>query len=98
MLAQQEGRYTDEIIPFDTVMEVKNRETGEITQTAVTIDADESNRPSTTLEGLQQLDPILGPDKFITAGNASQLSDGASACVLMESSEAEKRNIEPMCQ
>ncbi|WP_170432475.1 acetyl-CoA C-acyltransferase [Ruegeria arenilitoris] len=94
--AQEAGKYQDEIISYDTVMEVKYRETGQVTLKEVSLNKDESNRPNTTLEGLQGLDPINGPDKFVTAGNASQLSDGASACVLMEGKEAEKQNIEPM--
>tara|TARA_R110000751_G_scaffold307897_1_gene434063 strand:+ start:82569 stop:83750 length:1182 start_codon:yes stop_codon:yes gene_type:complete len=94
--AQEAGRYSDEIIPFTTVMAVKDRDTGEISKKEVTLSADECNRPSTTLEGLQKLEPIRGPDQFITAGNASQLSDGASACVLMEAGEAAKHNIEPL--
>ncbi|MDF1777276.1 MAG: acetyl-CoA C-acyltransferase [Rhizobiaceae bacterium] len=94
--AQEAGRYSDEIIPFTTVMAVKDRDTGEISKKEVTLSADECNRPSTTLEGLQKLEPIRGADQFITAGNASQLSDGASACVLMEAGEAAKHNIEPL--
>ena len=94
--AQEASRYDDEIIPFSTVMAVKDKETGEISKHEVTIERDECNRPGTTLEGLQSLEPVRGPDQYITAGNASQLSDGASACVLMEATEAEKRNIEPM--
>jgi len=94
--AQEAGRYADEIIPFTTTMAVKDKETGEISQHEVTIEKDECNRPTTTLDGLQKLEPVRGPDKYITAGNASQLSDGASACVLMEASEAERRNIDPM--
>ena len=62
----------------------------------VTIDRDEGNRPETTLEGLSKLEPVRGPEKLITAGNASQLSDGASACVVMESALAEKRGLEPL--
>lgn len=94
--AQEAGRYSDEIIPFTTIMAVKDRDTGEISKKEVTLSADECNRPSTTLEGLQKLEPIRGADQFITAGNASQLSDGASACVLMEAGEAAKHNIEPL--
>ncbi len=94
--AQEAGRYADEIIPFSTVMAVKDKETGEISQVDVTLERDECNRPTTTLEGLQKLEPVRGPDQFITAGNASQLSDGASVSVLMEASEAAKHNIEPM--
>ncbi len=94
--AQEAGRYGDEIIPFTTTMAVKDKETGDISQHEVTIGKDECNRPTTTLEGLQKLEPVRGADQYITAGNASQLSDGASACVLMEAGEAERRNIEPM--
>ncbi|MFX9089426.1 acetyl-CoA C-acyltransferase, partial [Acinetobacter baumannii] len=60
------------------------------------VDKDECNRPDTTLEGLASLKPVRGEGKFITAGNASQLSDGAAAVVIMESKEAEHRNIEPL--
>lgn len=94
--AQEAGRYSDEIISFTTVMAVKDRDTGEISKKQVTLSADECNRPTTTLEGLQKLEPIRGADQFITAGNASQLSDGASACVLMEAGEAARHNIEPL--
>jgi len=94
--AQKEGRYDAEIAAMDTVKAVKNKETGEVTMEPVTISMDECNRPGTTLEGLAGLEPVHGPDKFITAGNASQLSDGASACVLMERSVAEKRGLEPL--
>jgi acetyl-CoA C-acetyltransferase len=62
----------------------------------VTLAKDEGNRPETTLEGLSSLQPVMGPDNIITAGNASQLSDGASACVVMEAKLAEKRNLEPL--
>jgi acetyl-CoA C-acetyltransferase len=62
----------------------------------VTVDRDECNRPDTTLEGLAKLEPVKGPGKFVTAGNASQLSDGAAALVLMESKEAERRGLEPL--
>jgi len=94
--AQTDGRYAHEIVAMDTVKAVKNKETGEVTMEAVTIAGDECNRPGTTLEGLAGLQPVMGPDKFITAGNASQLSDGASASVLMEAREAEKRGLEPL--
>src|SRR5690554_774928 len=94
--AQQAGKFDDEIVPFDTTMLVKNKETGEVSEKQVTLDRDECNRPNTTLEGLAGLDSVRGPDQFITAGNASQLSDGASACVVMDAKVAERRNIEPM--
>src|SRR5215207_5547157 len=86
--AQAAGRFDDEIIPVTAKMAVKDKETGEVSMREVTIDKDEGNRPETTLEGLQKLDPVRGPDNIITAGNASQLSDGASVCVLMDSALA----------
>jgi acetyl-CoA C-acetyltransferase len=93
---QQAGRFNDEIVPLPSVMLVKDKATGEISEQAVTLAKDEGNRPSTTLEGLAGLAPVRGEDQFITAGNASQLSDGASACVVMDAKTAEKRGIEPM--
>ena len=94
--AQTEGKFNDEIIPISTKMDVINKETKETTVQDVTVDKDECNRPQTTLESLASLMPVMGPDKYITAGNASQLSDGASSCLLMDLKEAEKKNIEPM--
>jgi acetyl-CoA C-acetyltransferase len=94
--AQEAGKFSDEIVALQTKMNVMNKETKEVTEQEVTVDKDECNRPTTSLENLAALNPINGPDKFITAGNASQLSDGASSCVLMDLKEAEKRNIEPM--
>ena len=79
-----------------TTMGMQNKETGEITTHEVTVTRDECNRPGTTLEGLAGLQPVRGEGNYITAGNASQLSDGAAAVVLMESSEAEKAGIEPL--
>ncbi|SET61080.1 acetyl-CoA C-acyltransferase [Oceanicella actignis] len=94
--AQREGRYADEIVPITVTMAVKDKETGEVTHKEVVLDRDECNRPNTTLEGLAALEPVRGPGNFITAGNASQLSDGASACILMEAKEAERRGLEPL--
>ena len=94
--AQAEGRFDDEIIAVTTKMQLKDKATGEVSVAEVTIDRDEGNRPSTTLEGLAQLEPVRGPGKQITAGNASQLSDGASACVIMEAGLAAKRGLEPL--
>ena len=91
---QEAGKFDDEIVPMNTVMKVKNKETGEITEHAAVADRDDCNRPSTTIEGLAGLAPIMGEDAFITAGNASQLSDGSSAQVLMEKSEAERRGLD----
>jgi acetyl-CoA C-acetyltransferase len=94
--AQAEGRFDDEIISVSARMGVKDKETGEVSMRDITIDKDEGNRPDTTLEGLQKLEPVRGPGKQVTAGNASQLSDGASACVLMEAELAAKRGLEPL--
>jgi acetyl-CoA C-acetyltransferase len=94
--AQQAGRYAAEIVPMKVTMGVKDKETGEVSMREVTLDKDECNRPTTTLEALAGLEPVRGPEHFITAGNASQLSDGASACILMEAKEAEKRGFEAM--
>ncbi|WP_152208205.1 acetyl-CoA C-acyltransferase [Marinobacter changyiensis] len=94
--AQEAGYFDDEIVPFDAVMKVKDKETGEVSEKNVTLTKDECNRPNTTLEGLAGLQPVRGPEQFVTAGNASQLSDGASVCLVMDSTYAEKNNIEPM--
>lgn len=94
--AQQAGAFDDEIVPLASTMKVMDKETKEISEHDVTLEKDEGNRPSTTLEGLQGLKPVLGPDKTITAGNASQLSDGASVSVLMDAKTAEKRGLEPL--
>ena len=94
--AQREGRLAAEIVPMSTVMAVEDKETKAISQKPVTIGQDEGNRPNTTLEGLAALKPVRGEGQFITAGNASQLSDGASACVLMSDGEAARRGITPM--
>ncbi|SHI35526.1 acetyl-CoA C-acetyltransferase/acetyl-CoA acyltransferase [Ruegeria lacuscaerulensis ITI-1157] len=94
--AQAAGKFDDEIVPMQTTMAVKDKETGEISHRQVTVDRDECNRPNTTLEGLASLEPVRGPGNYITAGNASQLSDGAAAVVVMDSAEAERRGLEPM--
>ncbi len=94
--AQEAGKFDDEIVPLTRKMMMKNKETGEVTEHEVTLEKDEGNRPETNLAGLQGLQPVLGPDKTITAGNASQLSDGASASVLMEAKEASKRGLTPL--
>jgi acetyl-CoA acetyltransferase family protein len=93
--AQAAGRFDDEIVPVTTTMAVKDKETGEVSMREVTIAKDEGNRADTTLEGLSALNPVLGPDTTITAGNASQLSDGSSASILMEAGEAARRGIAP---
>jgi acetyl-CoA C-acetyltransferase len=94
--AQAEGRFEAEIIPVTATMAVTAKDTGAITYREVTLSADEGNRPDTTLEGLSALKPVRGPHAVITAGNASQLSDGASAVVLMERSVAQARGLAPL--
>ncbi len=94
--AQQAGRYAEEIVPVTTTMAVTDKATGEVSKREVTVDHDTCNRPDTTYESLAKLKPVKGPDQFITAGNASQLSDGASALVLMEASEAERLGLQPL--
>ena len=94
--AQQAGKFADEIVPMDVVWAKPNKETGEVEMVDYTVERDECNRPTTTLESLAGLAPVRGEGTFITAGNASQLTDGASACLVMDSKEAEKRNIEPL--
>ncbi len=94
--AQQARVFADEIVPCTTRMMEKNKETGEVAYREVTATHDNCNRANTTLEGLAKLEPVKGPGQFITAGNASQLSDGSSACVLMEAKEAERRGLQPL--
>ena len=94
--AQAAGHYKDEIIPITTIMGVLNKDTKEVTQQTVSIDHDTCNRAGTTYESLAKLAPVNGHEQFITAGNASQLSDGASACVLMEAKEAERLGLQPL--
>lgn len=93
--AQEAGRFDDEIVPLPSSMGVMDKETKEISFTDVVLDKDEGNRPTTTLEGLAGLRTVR-ENGVITAGNASQLSDGASAAVLMEASVASKRGLEPL--
>jgi acetyl-CoA C-acetyltransferase len=92
---QEAGNFDDEIVPLPSNMGVMDKETKEISFHDVTLDKDEGNRPTTTIEGLAGLNPVR-ENGFITAGNASQLSDGASASVIMEASVASKRGLEPL--
>jgi acetyl-CoA C-acetyltransferase len=100
--AQADGRFTAEIAPITTTMAVQDKATGAISKREITLDKDEGNRPQTRLEDLQKLAPVfkdglsIKEGRFITAGNASQLSDGASASVLMEAKEAERRGLTPL--
>jgi len=93
--AQAAGKFDDEIVSVSTKMGVANKETGEVTFHDVTIAKDEGNRPETTLEGLKSLKPVIDGG-VITAGNASQLSDGSSAVVVMEAGLAAKRGLTPL--
>jgi acetyl-CoA C-acetyltransferase len=94
--AQENGIFDDEIVPMATKMKVVDRESGEERTVDYVVDRDECNRPETTLEGLAKLQPVRGEGNFITAGNASQLSDGAAAVVMMSSEEAERRGLQPL--
>ncbi len=93
--AQAAGKFDDEIVAMSTTKANFNKETKEVSYEDITITKDEGNRPSTTLESLQSLKPVVDGG-VITAGNASQLSDGASACIVMESSLAQKKGLEPL--
>jgi acetyl-CoA C-acetyltransferase len=94
--AQAAGYFDAEIIPVTATMAIVNKETKEVTYKEVTLAKDEGNRADTTLEGLKALQPVMGPGMTITAGNASQLSDGSSSSVLMEEKLAEKRGLQPL--
>ena len=93
---QKAGRFDKEIVPFTTKKLVQDKATGETREEEVTLTQDEGNRPDTTLEGLGKLAPVRGEKGTITAGNASQLSDGASACVVMDAALAARRGITPL--
>ncbi len=94
--AQAAGKFDDEIIACDTTMAVVDKETKEVTYQEVTATKDDCNRPDTTLEGLASLKPVMGDGHTVTAGNASQLSDGSSSCVVMEAKVAEKKGLNPL--
>lgn len=100
--AQREGRFEAEIVPVDAEMLVTDKATGETSRRAVRVTQDEGNRPETSLESLAALQPVfkggqrLSTGRFVTAGNASQLSDGAAALTLMEASEAARRGLQPL--
>ncbi|MDQ2139808.1 acetyl-CoA C-acyltransferase [Alcaligenaceae bacterium C4P045] len=94
--AQSAGRYRDELVACTTTMAVTDKATGAVTEHEVTVSADTCNRPGTTYDALAKLAPVRGPDQFVTAGNASQLSDGAAACVLMEAADAARANLTPL--
>lgn len=94
--AQEAGVFADEIIPLTVTMSVTDKATGETSEREVTIAADEGNRPGTTLDALSRLEPVRGPGNFITAGNASQLSDGAAALLVMDGDLAAAEGLEPL--
>ena len=100
--AQNFGYMDEEIVPLRAIMKFKDGETGEIKKHEMFLEKDEGNRPGTTIDGLRGLKPVfkdginIKKGNYITAGNASQLSDGASASVLMEAKEAEQRNLTPL--
>jgi acetyl-CoA C-acetyltransferase len=93
---QKAGRFEAEIVPLKTKKTVQDKTTGETREEEVILKQDEGNRPDTSLAGLAALKPVMGEKGFITAGNASQLSDGASACIVMDAKLAEKRNLKPL--
>ncbi len=92
---QESGAFDDEIVPIAATRLLKDKETGDISYAETTLERDEGNRPATTLEALAGLEPVIDGGT-ITAGNASQLSDGASACVVMDAALAERRGLEPL--
>jgi len=100
--AQRAGKFDQEIVPLPTKKLARDAASSEMKRVDVTLDRDEGNRPDTSIEGLSRLEPVfsggqrVAAGKHITAGNASQLSDGAAACVLMEATEAERRGLEPL--
>lgn len=100
--AQAAGRFDEEIVPLPSVMKLTNKEAGVLIDKPVTLTHDEGNRPDTTAEGLAALKPVfkdgqrVREGRFVTAGNASQLSDGASASIVMEAKEAERRGLQPL--
>ncbi len=93
---QAAGRFDKEVVPITTTKLTQDRATGEMREEQITLTKDEGNRPDTSLEGLAKLAPVRGEKGHITAGNASQLSDGASACVVMDATLAERRGLHPL--
>ena len=94
--AQESGIYADEIVPMDTKMMLMNKETGEAKEVDVTVDRDECNRPTTTLEGLASLKPVFAENGSVTAGNSSQLSDGAGVSLIMSEDKALELGLKPL--
>jgi acetyl-CoA C-acetyltransferase len=94
--AQAAGRFDAEIVATTSTMSVTDKATGETSQREVTLTKDEGNRPETTLEGLKSLQAVMGPESNVTAGNASQMSDGSAALVIMEGATAAKKGLAPL--
>jgi acetyl-CoA C-acetyltransferase len=94
--AQKAGAFEKEIVPLETWKYVEDKETGAVHEERVTLAADEGNRPDTTLEGLAKLKGVLNPESSVTAGNSSQLSDGAAAVLVMHAKLADKRGLKPL--
>ena len=94
--AQEADLYKDEIISTTTTKLVKDKESGEISEEEATLEKDEGNRPETNIQGLSSLVPLYGEGKLLTAGNASQLSDGSASVVVMESKVAENKGLTPI--
>jgi acetyl-CoA acyltransferase len=94
--AQEAGYFKDEIVPFTVKMLKQDKATGQTTEVEVTVDRDECNRPDTTIEGLQRLPPAFSGDGTVTAGNASQFSDGASMTLLMTADKAKELGLKPI--
>lgn len=94
--AQEAGLFADEIVPIDVTRAVTDKASGATRHEAFTLSGDECNRPSTTLEGLASLKPVKGEDRFVTAGNASQLSDGAAALLVMDGDLAAREGLTPL--
>jgi acetyl-CoA acetyltransferase family protein len=93
--AQQQGLFNDEIVPISASMAVVDKDTKEVSYKNLTLERDEGNRPRTTLQSLQALQPVI-EGGVVTGGNASQLSDGASACVVMDRRLAERKGLSPL--
>ncbi|MES0881750.1 acetyl-CoA C-acyltransferase [Roseibium sp. SCP14] len=94
--AQEKELFANEIVPVETIKRTKDKATNQVNNETVTLNTDECNRPQTTLEALSELAPVLEGGSAVTAGNASQMSDGAAACVIMSTAEASRRNLEPL--
>ncbi|WP_413221806.1 acetyl-CoA C-acyltransferase [Tritonibacter mobilis] len=94
--AQAAGKLDDEIVPITVTQKITDKETKEVSYKEVTFSMDDCNRPNTTLEGLAGLKPVRGEGNFVTAGNASQLSDGAAALVVMDADLAAQQGLEPL--